>query len=116
MHVVDEELDEELLALVLRVLGDDGAVEVRHERLHLARLPHLPQVARHVEHQSLEEQDEADPLVVLVVLNHVAFSHWADARGRHVFAHHCGFQPVYDGVRRLHPAVRVHDLGRHFLD
>ncbi len=53
VHVVGEVVDEEFFALVLRVLGDDGAVEVQNEHLHLAGLPRLPQVARDVEQERL---------------------------------------------------------------
>ena len=69
-----------------------------------------------VEEQRLEEEHEAHPLVVLVVLDAVALALQTDARMRHVDADLLRCQPVRDGERRVDPAVRVHHIARHAFD
>ncbi len=69
-------------------------------------------VPRDVEHHSLEEQEEAHPLVVLVVLDVVTLVPVPDARVGHVPAL-LPRQPVGYGVRAVDPAVGVHDRGGH---
>lgn len=62
------EIRDELVNLFLfYVLRHDGHVQALDQGLHLPTLLELPQVVRGIEQQGLEEESEANPLVVLVV-------------------------------------------------
>lgn len=65
VQIVDNVVD----LLLLRVLAHDWLLQALHQHLDLAPLGRLPEVPRDVEHDGLQEQDEAHPLVVLVVLD-----------------------------------------------
>ena len=113
-EVVGEQLDPVLLGVSIN--GWD--VHVLDQHLDLAALPGLPEVAGDIEKECLEEECEADPLVVLVVADLLAFLEIG--RGRHA-----GVSDVValaavdrgrDRERRVDPAVRVHDIVRDFLE
>lgn len=86
--------------------GQDGLVKVEHQAADTASLPHLPEVSRNVEHDSLKEQNEAHPLVVFVVDAFLArcilVDAWVWHLGAHLFVHRIG-----ESERSMDPAVRV---------
>ena len=108
-------VDKEFFAFVLRVFGDDWAVEVENKHLHLASLPRLPEIARNVEEESLKEEDETHPLVVLVIFDGIAFLLVANSRVRNITTDHFGTKSIGDGECRVDPAVGVHDITRNAL-
>jgi len=109
-------VNQQLLAVGLAFLADDRAVEVEHKHLDAATLPCLPHVPGQVEEHCLEEEHEAHPLVVLVVLDLVLAVHVGrDTRLDHVFAD-AATEAVGYGERRVYPTVRVHDVERHIVD
>lgn len=68
LDIGDEVVENEFLPPALVVLIYDGRVEVHDQHFDTTPFPRLPEVAWDVEEHGLEEEDEADPLVVLVVL------------------------------------------------
>lgn len=110
-----EVVDEQLLAVRLALLADDRTVEVQHEHLDAAALPGLPHVPGQVEEHRLEEQDEAHPLVVLVVLDLVLALHVRRDAGLDDVLTDAGSDPVGYGERGVNPAVGVHDVERHIV-
>ena len=114
--VVDKVVDEKADSVILGVAIDDGHIHVLNQHLDLSRFPYLPQVSRDVEKNRLEEEGEADPLVVLVILEFLPF-------GQLPGGSHAGVSKVLqsaavlgDGERGVDPAVGVHDLLRNLLD
>ena len=59
MQVDVEVTDHHLQALLLHLIVHYGCVQLRHQHLHLAALPYLPNVARHVEQEGLQRGGEA---------------------------------------------------------
>ena len=112
MHIGGEIINEELLSFVFGLFGDDGAAEVQHQHLHLAGLPRLPQVAGNVEEQGLEEEDEANPLIIFMIFDGVALTRGTDARVRHIDADPLGGQTVGNRKRRVNPTIRIHYISR----
>lgn len=109
-------VDEQLLAVSLALLADDRAVQIEHEHFDAAALPRLPHVPGQVEEHGLEEEHEAHPLVVLVVLDFVLTVHVGpDAGLDHVLAD-AAVDVVGQRKRRVDPTVRVHDVERHIVD
>ena len=84
----------------------------------LAALGRLPEQPGQVEHAGLEEEEEADPLVVLVVLDLLALLEVAEGRDagvRDVLALLAG-PPGGDGEGGVDPAVGVHDAAGDAVD
>jgi len=112
VQIANEVVHEDLLAIVLALVVHNGAVQVHHQHLEASTLPGLPQIARHVEKDGLEEEDEADPLVVLVVLDLVLALHMGAHAGLHHIASGDASEPLRNGERRVDPAVGVHHAQR----
>lgn len=116
MQIGGKVVNQQLLAVVLAIFTDNRAVEVEHKHLDAATLPRLPHVPGQVEEHCLEEEHEAHPLVVLVVLDLVLAVHVGrNARLDHVFAD-AATETVGYGERRVYPTVRVHDVERYIVD
>lgn len=84
VQVANEVVDQDLFAIVLALIVHNRAVEIHDQHLEASAFPGLPQIARYVEQDGLEEEDEAHPLVVLVVLHLVLALHM----GAHAGLHH----------------------------
>lgn len=115
VQVADEVVHEDLLAVILALLVHNGAVEVHDQHLEATALPGLPQVARHIEEDGLEEEDEAHPLVVLVVLHFVLALHVRAHTGLdHIPPGHAG-QTLRHRERGVDPTVGVHHSQRNLV-
>lgn len=106
---LEEVLAQQISVGALLVLLLDRHVQIEHEVDDFASFPVLPQPSGYVEDGGLEQQHEADPLVVGVVLDFVARVELVDARVGDV-----GVDGAPDcsreRERRVDPTVRVDDL------
>lgn len=115
-QVLLEIADENFLAVLFAILVHYGHVQVEHEHFDATTFPCLPKVPWYVEEHGLEEQSEAHPLVVFVVLHFVAAFNMAhDTRLYHVAAGHSNHSVRYC-ERTVNPAICVHDAERDFVN
>jgi len=111
VHVGSEIVDQQFLSIPLRAFIDDRIGEIKDKTLHLTGLQVLPKVTRKVEEHGLKEEDETDPLVILVVLESVPFSFDANSRMNHATS----VQSIGDGERGVDPAVSVQVTPRNLI-
>lgn len=102
--------DEYLLLFLPLLLGAQPEVQAHDQRGHEAALLHVPQPLGEIAHHGLEEEREAHPLVVRVILGRLAVL-GADARvcGTHALD---PVERVRHGERGRDPTVRVYRPGR----
>ena len=74
LDIGNEVVENEFLSARLIVLVHDGTVEVHDQHFNFTPFPCFPEISRNIEEHGLEEENEADPLVVLVVLHFVRFT------------------------------------------
>lgn len=115
MQIRGEVFDQQFTPVALTVLADHRTIEVQHQHLDPAAFPRFPQVARNVEKDRLEEEGEADPLIVLVILDFVLA---LDVRGNPRLYQVLTNDPgsIRDREGRVDPAVGVHYVQRYIVD
>lgn len=101
--------DEYLLLFLPLLLGAQPEVQAHDQRGHEVTLLHIPQPLGEIAHHCLEEEHEAHPLIVRVILGRRAVL-GADSRMSGTHALYLVVR-VRHGERGRYPTVRVHRLG-----
>lgn len=109
VQIVAKISDENFASLVC--VRQDGTIHAEHDGSQSAALELFPYVAWRIEAGRLEEEHEADPLVVLVIDALLAGPILVHSRIRHIYTHRL-VPRVHHRESGMDPAVGVEQVGR----
>lgn len=116
VNIGGEIVDEEFHPFFFALFWNHGAVEIEDEHFDTPAFPCLPEIARNIKENGLEEENETDPLVVLVILHFVLALDVTRYTRLNNVPPDCARQPVGNGEGGVDPAVGVHHIERDVVD